>query len=289
VVDPPTATVTADDTQQFTAAGYDANGNAVPISPVWETTGGSVDAAGLYTPSPAGSFIVYANQSGVSGSAVVDVSAGALTIILVSPETSSITADQTQQFTATGYDAHGNPVPVFVTWTVNNGSISGSGFFIPWAVGTWIVIAEQDGVMGTAAVTVTAGAIVRLDVSPAYVTLPVGYSVDFTAIGWDAKGNPVADPDVTWSLDGGVGNLLQSGRFESTRGGTGFVIASVDGMSASGRVEVQVDETPTVSVNPWPYTLIILAVVLILLLVLLGWRRRRKEEPQRIPPGPPPK
>src|SRR5207249_1478532 len=115
-VTPNPVTITADDTQAFTAQGYDIRGNPLAISPTWAASCGSVDANGLYTPGPARVCSVYANQSGVSGSAQVTVLPGRLARITVTPPTATITADQTADFTATGYDAKGNVVTIAPTW-----------------------------------------------------------------------------------------------------------------------------------------------------------------------------
>src|SRR3990170_4338966 len=57
---PTNATITADETLRFAATGYDATGNAVPITPTWRAEEGAIDAAGLYAPSFAGVWRVWA-------------------------------------------------------------------------------------------------------------------------------------------------------------------------------------------------------------------------------------
>ena len=42
----------------FNANGYDKDGNEIPITPTWSTTGGEISPDGLYTATEVGDFIV---------------------------------------------------------------------------------------------------------------------------------------------------------------------------------------------------------------------------------------
>ncbi len=58
--------------QLFTAEGFDLDGNHLPVEPSWEVSGGgSIDKHGNFTSSKPGTWIIYANHSGISGKAVV--------------------------------------------------------------------------------------------------------------------------------------------------------------------------------------------------------------------------
>lgn len=159
VVSPANASIAQNDTQQFTAQGYDQNGDPIAMTPVWSTNGGSINGSGLYTGSAVGNFTVTASASGVSGSASVSVSnqAPVLTSITVSPSSASIGQNTTQQFTAQGFDQNGNTMSVSPTWTANGGSINGSGLYTGSSVGSFTVTASAQGVSGTASITVTGG------------------------------------------------------------------------------------------------------------------------------------
>jgi hypothetical protein len=79
VVTPNPASVQANNTQQFSAAGQDQNGNPFPISPVWSVVngGGTINSAnGLFTAGPlTGTFnnTVQATSGTTSGTATVTV------------------------------------------------------------------------------------------------------------------------------------------------------------------------------------------------------------------------
>jgi len=85
-VTPASPTLTAGNTQQFTAVGKDADGNNVSITPTWsvEAGGGTIDANGMFTAgSTAGTFTntVKATSGGVSGTASVTVTAAAPSVV----------------------------------------------------------------------------------------------------------------------------------------------------------------------------------------------------------------
>ncbi|HYS72103.1 MAG TPA: sialidase family protein, partial [Thermoplasmata archaeon] len=107
-VTPSEAWTDADTAVTFTASGFNQYGQLFPINPNWQATGGSI-ASGSYFPDAMGDWQVWANESGVSGTAVVHVAPGALARIEVVPADATISADDSQLYGAMGFDAHGNP------------------------------------------------------------------------------------------------------------------------------------------------------------------------------------
>jgi polygalacturonase len=150
-------------------------------------------AAGSYT------FTVTIKDSGglsTTSSVAVTVNQ-TLTTIAVTPTSASISANTTQQFSASGKDQFGSTLttqPTF-TWTLASGSvgsISSSGLYSAGsAAGTATVQATSGGVTGTAAVTVTAASTVtHVNLSSSYNR--IGLSTDgqtFSGTGIDTKGN----------------------------------------------------------------------------------------------------
>lgn len=170
-VTPNPVTVQTSASQQFTAVGRDAGGNAVAITPTWSVvnaTAGTINGTGLFTAGTTpGTYTntVKAQSGTVSGSATVTVSTSApvLTTIAVQPNPATVGAGQTRQFVATGLDQNGNPIAFTATWAVINGGGSinaSSGLFTAGLLtGTFTntVEASSGAVSGTATVTVTAG------------------------------------------------------------------------------------------------------------------------------------
>jgi len=150
-VSPPSSTLAIGAQQHFTAVGYDDYDNVVPITPTWLVLGGggTIDTSGVFTAGTvAGTFTntVVARVGGacvgISGHATVVVQPGALATITVSPSDPSLMVGMTQQFTATGADAHGNAVEITPVWSVigtGGGTIdAGTGLYTAgFAPGTY--------------------------------------------------------------------------------------------------------------------------------------------------------
>ncbi len=116
-VSPETANLTADETQQFTVTGADANGNAIAPLPTvtWEVAGdiGTIDNNGLFTATTVGSGSVKATAEGISDdSGTITVSHGALAKIVLTSDKDKIASGGkgTAVLTATFQDADGNQV-----------------------------------------------------------------------------------------------------------------------------------------------------------------------------------
>ncbi len=183
-----------------------------------------------------------------SDTATVASIAGSLETLTVSPDTVTLTADNTQPFTVTGVDSNGNVADVgTITWSVNDGigTINASGLFDATTVGTGSVtatsnIGEISDTSGT--ITVTAGALATLTVSPDTANLTADDTQEFTVTGVDADDNEADMGTITWSVNGGIGTINATGLFDATTVGTGTVTAT----SSLGPA----DSTGNITVSP---------------------------------------
>ena len=254
-------------TQQFTATGADFAGTAVTVAPTWSVVagGGSISPTGLFTAGAAvGTFssTVKATSGALSAVATVTVIAGPLATITVTPNPVTLQTGATQQYTAVGKDAAGNVVTFTPTWSVvaNGGSINGAGLFTAGTVtGTYAntVQASSIGIIGTATVTVTAGPLASITVTPNPQTLATGGTQTYTAVGKDANGNVVAITPV-WSVAAGGGTITAAGVFTagSTAGTyTNTVKATSGAISGTATVTVTAGALATITVSPNPATL----------------------------------
>ena len=225
----PNPTLQIGATQQFTAVGHDAFNNVVAITPTWSTANppGSINAStGMFTAgNTVGTFAasVRATSGSISGTANVTVVAGPLASITVTPNPTLAIGAQ-QQVTAGGRDAGGNVVPLTPVWSTTNppGSINAStGLFTAGnTLGTFnsSVRATSGSIFGTANVTVVAGALATITVTPNPETLNIGTQQQFTAVGRDGNGNIVPITPV-WSTTNPPGSI-NSGSGLFTAGNT---------------------------------------------------------------------
>jgi len=160
---------------------------------------------------------VMAQSGNLSSTATVIVTPGPLTTIIVVPTPVSMGIGTTQQFVAVGTDAAGNVVQFIPTWSVvaGGGAVNGTGVFTAGTVtGTFAntVQASNQGIKGTATVTVTPAPPATIVVTPNPVTLNVSLSQQFTAVARDASGNVVAITPV-WTVVAGGGAISSAGLF----------------------------------------------------------------------------
>jgi hypothetical protein len=185
---------------------------------------------------------------------------GSLSSLVVSPNPRTLAVGATQQFSAVGTDFAGAPLTTAITWSVvsGGGTISASGLFTAGTTPNTFantVMATSGSLSSTATVVVTAGPLASITVTPTPVSLPIGATQQYTAVGRDASGN-VVPISPSWSIVAGGGTIgLTSGLFTagSTTGTfTNTVNASVGGVSGLATVTVTGGALATITVTPNP-------------------------------------
>jgi len=261
IVTPSTHSMTADETHDFDATAYDADGNLRTGDVfAWAVTDalGSIDGNGLYDAVGAGSWTVYANASGISGTATVNVGPGVAATVAVSPVTYAMTADETRDFDATAYDADGNvlPAPTFM-WTSNDtaANLDANGLFTAATEGIWSVNATTGAATGTALVTVTPGVVASVVVAPGIHFMQADETYDFDAAGYDADGNEVPGAVFTWDTNASLGVVNAVGVFNPGDVGTWAVNATNNSVVGTAIVTVEPGAITTINVNPATHTM----------------------------------
>jgi len=167
-VTPFTWQIQAGSTGTFTATGYDANNNVVPITPVWSVIagGGTISSTGVFTAQTmVGTFPATAQAASgeLTATARVIVGPAGVNTIVVTPANPRVIFGATQQFTAVAYDQYMNVQPFTPTWAVSSaaGSITSAGVFSPKSgadgLFTNAVSASFGLVFGRVSVTVDCG------------------------------------------------------------------------------------------------------------------------------------
>ncbi len=260
VVSPNPTTLAVGGTRQFTAVGTDFSGAVVTVTPTWSVAagGGTISASGLFTAGTTpGTFsnTVTATSNGVTGTATVIVTVGALATITVTPNPASLAINTTQTFTAVGRDASGNVVAITPSWSVvaGGGSIDpNSGIFTAGStVGTYTntVRASVGTIGGVATVNVTNGPVASITVTPNPATVAASATQQFTAVARDA-GNNVVTITPVWSIVNGGGTIdATTGLFTAgTTGGTFANTVRATSGSVSGTATVTVTTGPVLSI-----------------------------------------
>jgi hypothetical protein len=266
-ITPNPATLAIGATQQFTLVAKDFSGAVItPTSPSWSIAagGGTISASGLFTAGTVpGAFTntVTATLDGVSATATVNVVAGPLATITVTPNPATMGIGAAQQFTAVGKDAAGNVLTIVPSWSViaGGGSINPtSGLFTAGnTAGSFAntVRASVGTIAGTATVNVTAGPLATITVTPNPQTLQTGATQQYTAVGRDAGGN-VLTISPAWSVANGGGTIDPTGLFTAgTTTGTFANTVTATSGTISGTATVTVIPVLTsIIVTPNPAT-----------------------------------
>ena len=280
VVTPNPVTLAIGATQQFTAVFKDAGGNIVTTAvPVWTAAaGGTISSTGLFTAGTAsGTFnnTVVASIGSLAGSATVIVTPGALATITVTPNPKVLATGGTQLFTAVGKDINGNVVPFTPSWSVQagGGTIDNTGLFTAGTVsGTFAntvracstAACAAGSMAGFATVTVGAGALANIAVTPNPIDVGTNARQQFTAVGTDANGNVITILPV-WSMKTGAafagGTVLPGGGYLApTSVGTGIdsVVATLGNISGAARINVKASSAlVSISVTPNPANVVV--------------------------------
>ncbi len=242
-LEPTAATVAAGASQRFAVAGVDAAGNRVAVEPAWRLSpsggGGRLDADGTFVGTVAGTVTLAAAVDNLSVEARVQVTAGPLASIVVTPARLDMASGSAQAFEAAGRDALGNERPITPAWTVTGGvgTIAADGRLTAVVAGAGAVVATSGGLSGVAEVRVAPGPLAAIDLdAPAEVQIGALRPVRWT--GADANGNAVAvSPE--WEVAGGVGRVDGEGRFVATSPGEGRIVARAGDISAEAPVRVR--------------------------------------------------
>jgi hypothetical protein len=238
IVIPEITNITTDEVQQFTAIGFDKDNNMIDIFPIWCVSGGGfIDQSGNFTAATPGTWKVYANDSGISGSATIVVTKGILDYILITPSEAIITTDGYQQFTSKGFDADGNRLDINPKWEViGGGKIDQSGNFTAVKPGTWEVFANVSSISGSASVTVTKGKLDQIIITPQSATITTDDNIQYYSTGYDEDRNELKIwPQ--WEVTGG-GEIEQNGNFIADTVGEWIIYANLSGISASATVMI---------------------------------------------------
>ncbi|HLF05660.1 MAG TPA: hypothetical protein VI893_00545, partial [Thermoplasmata archaeon] len=228
--------------------------NGTKIEEPVPTSGAGMKDGGYVDQNNPGAFWFTLTSASKIGKAEYGGAGQVVARVEISPTSANITADQTQQFAATAYDAANNQMNTTFAWSAISGSVSPAGLFTPQTVGSVTVTVSAGGKSATAAVTVTHGAATKVIVTPASQTITADQTLRYTAVAEDAKANKWSLPGATWTVSGGAGagTIDASGLYRPDKIGS-FTIEATDagsGLKGTAQVTVTPGAVATVTVSP---------------------------------------
>ena len=266
VVTPSDLAAVVGDVTVLSAVAHDEYGNALSDAVYdWSTDIGSVIAlsdsseAVFSAGMTVGSGTITVSSGSLLASVAVEVAPGALASIAMTPAMVTLSVSDTQQFVVVCRDMFGNEIPdemCAFSVTGGMGTVTAGGMFTAQSAGSGTVDATSGTVCAHSIVTVAS--VMSLVLTPAYVTLSVGSTQQFTATCYDTLGAAVPGMTVAFAVHGSVGTISGSGLLTaSTEPGDGLVSATVGTLSASSSVTIEPGAVDRLSASP---TVVSLAV-----------------------------
>jgi uncharacterized protein YjdB len=273
-VTPSAASVAKGNNRQFAATGVYTDNSTQNLTAVaiWSSSAAAVasisnEAAtkGLAKGLTVGSSTIAAAYSGLSGATTLTVSDAVLTGLQVTPASSSRPKGASQQYTAIGSfsDQSTSDVTADVVWSSANSAIAtisnaagSSGQARGVAEGSTTITATSGEHSASAAFTVTAAVLARIDITPATPSVPVGTSQQFTATGvYTDNSSQDFTTVATWSSTDS--SVLEVSNSAGTQGlavakklGTASVKASHQGLTGSTDATVSDASLTAIEVTP---------------------------------------
>ncbi|MDR1427891.1 MAG: discoidin domain-containing protein, partial [Bifidobacteriaceae bacterium] len=230
----------------------------------------TIDEHGRLFAFAAGSRTIAATFGGASETVDVVVGAGPVTRLRVTATPSDIAAGETATLSAETVDAYGNRVVGVPPGTVAFGplapgeSVAADGTWTALEAGERVLTGALGDLRGSAEVTVrpapldlSAPVVIAADAGPGPLAVQAGASIDFTAEGHDAHGNPIdASAGLTFAVSAGGVPVNDPARVEATGSQVVFkatgvysVVATHAASGASTVVQVTVTPAALVAVD----------------------------------------
>ena len=213
-----------------------------------------VSQAGVIRALAVGTTEVAANIEGRSALASVTVLARSIATVQIDPATLQLAVNGRQRLAARTLNDAGGPAAAAVTWTSLSPevvSVSADGEVTGVAPGVGSVRATAEGATATAAVLVTPVPVANIAVTPAAPSVVAGSTLQLTAVIRDAAGGSLANRTVSWnSRDPGTVVVSSTGQVTGIAPGSGVVVATADGQSATVTVTVTAVPVARVTVTP---------------------------------------
>ncbi len=217
----------------LSATGTDSSSTEIPIDVIWIAELGSITAAGDFTATTEGQFLITANHIGTASSSTYQITAEVtppLVSLEIEPAELTIFTNQGRQLTVIATDESGNVIEISPDWdTGGGGAIIPANFFVASLdPGDYTLTTTIAGTDLSASIAVQVLPLVdQIQITPEIESLEVGAIQEFAVIGFDVAGNEAQIPVApTWTAELGV--IDAQGKYAATTAGEETVTAVVD-------------------------------------------------------------
>jgi len=195
------------------------------------------------------------NHEGYSGDNTFSTtSAGYL---VISPATATVAAGSTRAYTAEAFDQFNNSLGSVTSATVFSiQSGAGGGWsgnvYTSEKPGIWTVTGAYTGLTGTATLTVSAGSVASIVISPATSTVIAGNTQAYTAEAFDGLGNSLGEvtTSTVFSIEAAAGGSWVANIYTSRKAGTWTVTGSYAGRTDTASLTVTKAAPSSITISP---------------------------------------
>jgi uncharacterized protein YjdB len=266
VLSPPDASVPAGNSKAYTAEAFDQFDNS--LGDVTGSTSFSISTgaggnwtANDYTSEKAGTWTVTGEYSGKTDTATLIVIGNpeALAYIVIAPKSATITAGDSQAYTAEAFDQYDNSLGDVASSTSFSISAGAGGSwsdneYASAKAGTWTVTGEYSGKSDTATLIVNANpeGLDHIVIAPKSATITAGGSQAYTAEAFDQFDNSLGDVtgSTSFSISAGAGGSWATNVYTSQNAGNWTVTGIYNEMSDTATLTVVSQPPPPVLVLP---------------------------------------
>lgn len=255
---PPALTLTAGETRTVAVRVLAEAGGTLTRRVFWSTqdpTVATVTQAGLVTAVAPGTTQIAASSGGRAAVVPVTVLQRPVTLVRVTPATSSVQVGASTTLTAQALDAQGNVLTgrpiLWGTSAATVATVSSTGQVSGIAPGSVTITATAEGINGTASVTVTPVPVAAVTVSPNTASLTTGETLALAATTVDAQGGALSGRVVTWaSSNATIASVSSTGVVSGVAPGNATITATSEGRSGSAQIRVTLVPVDTISLTP---------------------------------------
>ncbi len=259
VVSPARDTIGVGTQRALSAVLRDAAGNVLTGRALaWSSSNvgvASVSSTGVVIGLAPGSTTISATSEGRVGTAIVVVLERLASVVILTPGSGTLVVGTTQALTAQVTDAQGNLLtnrPItFSSDAPAVASVNATGVVSALVPGTARITATSEGRIGIATFQVIPVPVAVVQITPSAPVLVPGGTTQLTAVARSAAGTVLTGRQVTW-LSGApsVVTVSASGLVTAVGPGTALVLATIDGVTASITVTVNLPTIASISLTP---------------------------------------
>ena len=201
----------------------------------------------------AGNDGVVGNYNGLIDIESLQVTPGPLDHITLTPATANVTAGGSQDFVVEAYDQYGNAIgdqTSTSSLTIGPDGACSAGACTATKPGLHTVSAIDSGKSATASISVTAGPLDHLSLTPATATITAGGSVAYGVEGFDYYGNDLGSFTTNSSFAITPDGSCVGASCTATKAGLHTVMASSQGQRVTGSLAVNAGPLASIAIAP---------------------------------------